>query len=80
MSRYRHATPREGGVWPLILYLGTRLGEWFTSCPGRGLVPGMDTRYPLDRRLGGPQSWSGHRGYRKYPLPLLGIKPRSPSL
>jgi hypothetical protein len=22
-------------------------------------------RYPLDRRLGGPQSRSGHRGYRK---------------
>jgi hypothetical protein len=23
---------------------------------------GMDPRYPLNRRLGGPQSWSGHRG------------------
>jgi hypothetical protein len=23
---------------------------------------GKDPTYPLDRRLGGPQSWSGHRG------------------
>jgi hypothetical protein len=23
---------------------------------------GKDPRYPLDRRLGGPQSWSRHRG------------------
>jgi hypothetical protein len=22
---------------------------------------GKDPRYPLDRKLGGPQSWSGHR-------------------
>jgi hypothetical protein len=24
--------------------------------------PGKDPWYPLDRRLGGPKSWSGHRG------------------
>jgi hypothetical protein len=23
--------------------------------------PGKDPRYPLDRRLDGPQSWTGHR-------------------
>jgi hypothetical protein len=40
---------------------------------------GKDPQYPLDRRLGGPQSRSGHRGYKKNPLPLLGIKPRSSS-
>jgi hypothetical protein len=28
---------------------------------GRSLPPGKDPWYPLDRRLGGPQSWSGHR-------------------
>jgi hypothetical protein len=39
---------------------------------------GKDPRYPLHRRLGGPQSRSGHRGYRKNPLPLPGIEPRSP--
>jgi hypothetical protein len=37
-----------------------------------------DPRYPLDRKLGGPQSRSGHRGLRKNPLPLQGIEPRSP--
>jgi hypothetical protein len=39
---------------------------------------GKDPRHPLDRRLGGPQSWYGHRCYRKYPLVLPGIEPRSP--
>jgi hypothetical protein len=39
---------------------------------------GKDPRYPLYRRLGGPQSRSGHRGYRKNPLPLPGIESRSP--
>jgi len=38
---------------------------------------GKDPQYPLDRRLGGPQSWSGHRGWRKNPLPLLKFKFRS---
>jgi hypothetical protein len=37
-----------------------------------------DPRYPLYRRLGGPQSRSGHRGYRKNPLPLPGTETRSP--
>jgi hypothetical protein len=40
---------------------------------------GKDSRYPLYRRLGGPQSRSGHRGYGKNLLPLLGIEPGSPS-
>jgi hypothetical protein len=31
--------------------------------------------YQLERRLGGPQSWTGHRGQRKNLLPLPGIKP-----
>jgi len=33
-------------------------GEWSTPRPGRILPPGK-TRYPLYRRLGGPQSRSG---------------------
>jgi hypothetical protein len=37
---------------------------------------GKDPRYPLDRRLGGPQSLSEHRGYRKKPSPRPGIEPR----
>jgi hypothetical protein len=36
--------------------------EWSVSCPSGVLPPGMDSWYPLERRLGGPQSWSGHRG------------------
>jgi hypothetical protein len=32
-----------------------------------------DPRYPLNRRLGGPQSRSGRRGQKKSPLPLSGI-------
>jgi hypothetical protein len=41
---------------------------------------GKDPRYPLCRRLGGPQSRSGHRGYRKNPLPLPGAVLISPQL
>jgi hypothetical protein len=37
-----------------------------------------DPRYELYRRLGGPQSRSGQKGYRKNPLSLPGIEPRSP--
>jgi hypothetical protein len=37
-----------------------------------------DPRYPLYRRLGGPQSRSGHRSYKKNPFPPPGIEPRSP--
>jgi hypothetical protein len=37
---------------------------------------GKSPRYPLYRRLGGPQSRSGRRGKRKNPLPLSGIEPR----
>jgi hypothetical protein len=33
---------------------------------------GKDPRYPLDRRLGGPQSRSGRRDWEKNPLPLSG--------
>jgi ribosomal protein L36 len=39
-----------------------------------------DLWYPLDRRLGGPQSWSGHRGYKKNPLPVPRIELRLSSL
>jgi hypothetical protein len=53
-------------------------GEWLASRPGRALPQGMDRRYPLERKLVGPQSRSGHRGQRKNPLPLPGIEPRSP--
>jgi hypothetical protein len=43
-------------------------GEWSASRPGHTLAPGKGPLYPLYRRLGGPQSRSGHRGYRKNPF------------
>jgi hypothetical protein len=60
-----HATRclgREEVQFLLIPDLGTRWGEWSASRPGRALPPGKGPRYPLYRRLGGPQSRSGHRG------------------
>jgi hypothetical protein len=36
-------------------------GEWSASGPVRTLVPGKGSRYPLYRRLGGPQSRCEHR-------------------
>jgi hypothetical protein len=46
----------------LIRNLGTRWREWSASHSGRPFTPGKSTpRFPLDRRLGGHQSWSGHR-------------------
>jgi len=33
--------------------------------------------YPLDRRLGGPQAWSGRGGEEEKPQLLLGIEPPS---
>jgi hypothetical protein len=38
---------------------------------------GKDPRYPLDRRLGGPQSRSERRGQKKNSLPLSRIEPWS---
>jgi hypothetical protein len=37
-------------------------GEWSASRPGRANPRGKDRRYPMYRRLGGPQSRSGRRG------------------
>jgi hypothetical protein len=46
------------GVQVLSLDLGARRGGWSAPRPGRFLPPGK-TRYPLYRRLGGPQGRSG---------------------
>jgi hypothetical protein len=53
------------------------MGEWSAPRPGWDLPLGKDPRYPLDRRLAGPQSWSGHRGKRQNPLHLWRIEPWS---
>jgi hypothetical protein len=36
--------------------------EWSASSSGRAIPRGNDLWYPLDRRLGRPQSKSGHTG------------------
>jgi hypothetical protein len=47
----------------LIHDLSTRLGASGQHHAPAALYPrGKDPRYPLERRLGGPQSRSGHRG------------------
>jgi len=48
-------------------------GVGSASSPGRSLSPGK-TRYPLYRRLGWPQAWSGQK--RKI-SPPLGFDPRT---
>jgi hypothetical protein len=40
------------------------------------LSPGKEPRYPLDRRLGRPQSQSGHGGEEKDSQSSPGIEPR----
>jgi hypothetical protein len=52
---------------------GTRRGQGSASRPGRSLPPGK-TRYPLYRRLGGPQGRSG-QGRKISPTP--GFDPRT---
>jgi hypothetical protein len=47
------------GIAPHILNLGNG-GEKIASRPGRFTSGVKSRRYPLDRRLGGPQSRSGH--------------------
>jgi len=53
----RTAHRGSGGIALLFLDHGTRRGEESASSPGRSLPPGK-TRYPLYRRLGGPQGRS----------------------
>jgi hypothetical protein len=69
-----------------FLDLGTSW-RWVVSFTPRPFYPlGNSPRYPLDRRLGGPHSWSGRRGEEKIlTLPGLELRPlcrpaRSPSL
>jgi hypothetical protein len=68
-----------GGIAPRILDLGTRW-RWVVSFTPRPLYPrGKSPWYPLDRRLGGPQSRYGRGGERKISSPSRDSKPRSSS-
>jgi hypothetical protein len=65
----------SGGIAPRILDFGTRW-RWVVSFTSRPLYPqGKSRWYPLDRRLGGPQSWYGRGGEEKNSQPLPGLKP-----
>jgi hypothetical protein len=64
----------SGGIAPHILDLGTRW-RWVVSFTLRPLYPqGKRPSYPLDRRLGGPQSRSGRGGEEKNSQPPPGIE------
>jgi hypothetical protein len=64
---------RSGGIAPRILDLCTRW-RWVVNFTPRPLYPqGENPWYPLDRRLGGPQSRSGSDGKEKNSQPLPGL-------
>jgi hypothetical protein len=68
----------SGGKAPRILDLGTRW-RWVVSFTTRPLYPqGKIPWYPLYRRLGGPQSRSGHGGEEKIPSSRRESNPRTP--
>jgi hypothetical protein len=74
----------NGGIAPPFPTSALDGGEWPSFTP-RPLYPrGKSPRYPLDRRLGGPQSRSGCCGVERNLLPLpesnSGRPVRSPSL
>jgi len=66
----------SGHIAPHILDSALDGGEWSASCPGHftSPPPGKNPWYPLDKRLGGPLSWSEHSGEEKSSQPLLGLK------
>jgi hypothetical protein len=69
-----HAAHRwSRGIAPPFLTTAVEGGEGSVSRPGRSLPPGK-TQYPLYRRLGGPQGWSGQ--VRKI-WPLPGFDPQT---
>jgi hypothetical protein len=65
----------SGGIALRILDLVT-IWRWVVSLTPRPLYPqGKSPWYPLDRRLGKPQSQSGHGGEKKNSKPLPGLEP-----
>jgi hypothetical protein len=76
-----HATKMywgSGGIAPRILDLGTRW-RWMVGFTLRPLyTQGKSLWYPLDRRLGGPQSCSGHGSEEKNSHPRRESNPRTP--
>jgi hypothetical protein len=67
---------RSGGIAPRVLDLGTRCRGVVSFTP-RPLYPKRKSPwYPLDRRLSGPQSRSGHGGEEENSKPLSGLEPQ----
>jgi hypothetical protein len=62
LSRYYYAGDNGERRYSSDSFLTSALdgGEWSASRPGCALPPEKDLRYSFDR-LGGPQSWFGHR-------------------
>jgi hypothetical protein len=54
-------------------------GGWLALSAGRFTSEGKSPQYPLDRRLGGPQSRSGGGGKRKIPDPCRKSNPDRPA-
>jgi hypothetical protein len=63
----------SGDITPCILDLSTRWRRVFSFTPLPLYPQGKSPWYPLDRRLGGPQSWSGCSGEEKNSQSLLGL-------
>jgi hypothetical protein len=68
LSHYFHAGIKRERRYSSYSFLTSVVNgdEWSVSCSGCTLSPGKDPLFPLYRRLGGPQSWSGHRLEEEY--------------
>jgi hypothetical protein len=53
------------GIAPSFLILALDVGDWSTSRSLRFIPGDIASRQPLDKRLGGSQSRSGHCGEEK---------------
>jgi hypothetical protein len=65
-----------GGVAPLILVLSTRCKWGVSFMPPQIFLCGKSFWHPLNRGLGGAQSWSGCCWEEKNLLPLPGTEPK----
>jgi hypothetical protein len=63
------------GIAPRILNFGTRWSRAVSFTPRPLYTQGNSPLYPLDRRLGGPQSRFGRGGEEKHSQHLLGLEP-----
>jgi hypothetical protein len=81
LSRYRYAGDkgkRHSSYSFLTLALDGVSGQ--RRAPATLYPRGKGSRYPLDRRLGGPQSWYGYKGQTKKSSASVGDRTPSPSL